>query len=135
MEKPRTEQDAQRMVNALVAHAYRSLDSGKQPADIEFDLMRQGCSREVALAIITRARQERQRIADSRGVRTYEPPIQVPDRGSSGSEMALGAIICVVGILITAVTYSAASGGGTYVVAWGAIVFGAVRFFKGLSGG
>jgi hypothetical protein len=46
--------------------------------------------------------------------------------------MAIGAAICVVGILVTAVTYSAASHGGHYIVAWGAIVFGAIQFFKGL---
>jgi hypothetical protein len=34
-------------------------------------------------------------------------------------------------------TYGAASsgeGGGTYVVAWGAIIFGALEFFAGLFG-
>jgi hypothetical protein len=46
--------------------------------------------------------------------------------------MAIGAVICVVGILITAGTYSAASPGGHYVVAWGAIVFGGIQFLKGL---
>ena len=46
--------------------------------------------------------------------------------------MAIGAAICVVGILITAGTYGAASPGGHYVVAWGAIVFGGIQFLKGL---
>ncbi len=36
------------------------------------------------------------------------------------------------GIIVTFLTYSAASGGGSYVVAWGAIVFGGIQFFKGL---
>ncbi len=38
------------------------------------------------------------------------------------------------GILVTLVTYSAAAPGGTYVIAWGAIAWGAVEFFQGLSG-
>jgi hypothetical protein len=49
--------------------------------------------------------------------------------------MAIGALVCVIGILVTAVTYGAASsgsGGGHYVVAWGAIVFGGFQFLKGL---
>ena len=47
--------------------------------------------------------------------------------------MAIGAVICIIGIVVTAVTYSAASqGGGHYIVAWGAIVFGGIQFFKGL---
>jgi len=46
--------------------------------------------------------------------------------------MAVGAIVCLIGIAVTAGTYSAASSGGHYVVAWGAIVFGAFQFLKGL---
>lgn len=48
-----------------------------------------------------------------------------------------GAIWCIGGILVTFVTYAAAAnspGGGTYIVAWGAIIFGARRFFQGLNG-
>lgn len=46
--------------------------------------------------------------------------------------MFWGAVWCIGGILVTAATYSAASDGGTYVIAWGAIVFGAIQFFSGL---
>jgi hypothetical protein len=69
-------------------------------------------------------------------------PIQMPTTnsipigGSSGQrDMAIGCIICIIGIVVTFFTYTAASsnpGGGTYVVAWGAIIFGAIRFFRGL---
>jgi len=50
--------------------------------------------------------------------------------------MLRGALWCIGGILVTGITYLAASGpgGGTYVVAWGAIVFGAIQFFRGLTG-
>jgi hypothetical protein len=47
--------------------------------------------------------------------------------------MAIGGVICLVGILVTAATYGAAShGGGHYIVAWGAIVFGGLQFLRGL---
>ncbi len=47
--------------------------------------------------------------------------------------LLIGGIICAVGIGVTAVTYSSASsGGGTYVVAWGAMLFGGIRFVWGL---
>ncbi len=60
-------------------------------------------------------------------------PLHKPVRNSSGQrDMIIGGLVCVVGILITAITYSSAEGGGTYVVAWGAIVFGAIQFFRGL---
>ncbi len=51
------------------------------------------------------------------------------------AEMRSGALICAIGILITSVTYSHAAHsahGGRYVLAWGPIIFGAARFFRGL---
>jgi lactam utilization protein B len=46
--------------------------------------------------------------------------------------MAIGGIVCVVGLVITLGSLTAASNsGGGYVVAWGAIVFGAIQFFRG----
>jgi hypothetical protein len=48
------------------------------------------------------------------------------------ANMGIGVGLAAIGIVITAVTYSAASHGGTYVVAWGAIAVGAWRFLLGL---
>ena len=49
--------------------------------------------------------------------------------------MGFGALWFIGGGLFTAVTYGAASsGGGTYVVAYGAIIVGAIEFFWGLFG-
>jgi hypothetical protein len=46
----------------------------------------------------------------------------------------IGGIICIVGIVITVGTYSAAADGGSYTIAWGAILFGGIQFFRGLVG-
>jgi hypothetical protein len=49
--------------------------------------------------------------------------------------MGFGALWFIGGGLFTAITYGAASsGGGTYVVAYGAIIAGAIEFFWGLFG-
>ncbi len=48
--------------------------------------------------------------------------------------MIYGALWTIGGTLVTILTYSGARGGGRYVIAWGAIVFGLIGFFKGLSG-
>ena len=49
--------------------------------------------------------------------------------------MIYGILWCIGGTLVTAITYSAASErGGTYVIAYGAVVFGAIDFFRGLFG-
>jgi hypothetical protein len=79
-----------------------------------------------------------------RGLQSALPPGQghvpasQPDsteayRAAADRNMLVGGLWCVGGIVVTWVTYSAASsGGGSYVVAWGAIIFGALRFFRGL---
>jgi hypothetical protein len=47
--------------------------------------------------------------------------------------MGIGAVIAIVGIVVTVASYAAVShGGGTYVVAWGAVAIGAWRFLLGL---
>lgn len=49
--------------------------------------------------------------------------------------MIYGFLWAAGGIIVTAVSYSAvAESGGTYVVAWGAVVFGAIEFLIGLVG-
>lgn len=53
-------------------------------------------------------------------------------REAGNKNMLYGALWCIGGLLVTILTYSAASDGGTYVVAWGAVIFGAIQFFKGL---
>lgn len=46
--------------------------------------------------------------------------------------MGMGALWAIGGTVVTVVTLSAASGGGTYVVAYGAIGIGAIQFVVGL---
>jgi hypothetical protein len=46
--------------------------------------------------------------------------------------MVVGLCVCIAGIVITAVTYSAASNGGHYIVAWGAVLFGGLQFLRGV---
>ncbi len=55
-------------------------------------------------------------------------------RSQGTTQMLVGAGLVILGIVITSVTHGAAvsSGGGTYVVAYGPIVFGVIRFFQGL---
>jgi hypothetical protein len=48
--------------------------------------------------------------------------------------MLYGALWAIGGITVTVLTLAFAANGGTYVVAWGAIIFGIVDFFRGLFG-
>ena len=57
-------------------------------------------------------------------------------RALASRRMMVGLVLCIIGIAITAGTYNSArdSGGGTYFIAYGPIVVGAIRFFQGLGG-
>jgi hypothetical protein len=56
------------------------------------------------------------------------------ERRRATRAIGVGAALFVVGLLITVLTYSHASGsgGGVYVVAWGPMLFGVVRMVIGL---
>ena len=46
--------------------------------------------------------------------------------------MLIAGVVLLVGIVVTAFTYSRAEGGGSYVVAWGAILYGAAYSVAGI---
>ncbi len=133
-----TDEQMREAVIALVSYAAQELGKGLRPSQVEQDLMSKGFNQQAASAIVQRAVQERQqfeaRPRPSSDRPMFSSMMEKQESTSNGGEMALGAIICLVGILITVATYSASSGGGTYVVAWGAILFGAIRFIKGAAG-
>ncbi|HTX89994.1 MAG TPA: SH3 domain-containing protein [Anaerolineales bacterium] len=58
---------------------------------------------------------------------------QVVTKSMGKKNMVYGALWFIGGIIVTVGTYSAAaaSGGGTYFVTWGAIIFGAIQFIQG----
>ena len=55
-------------------------------------------------------------------------------RSQASGQIMFGAALLVVGIIITAATYSSASqSGGTYLIAYGPIIFGVIRIVRGLA--
>ena len=56
------------------------------------------------------------------------------DQSAAKRNMVFGGILFAVGLMITVGSYSSAAdgGGGRYLVAWGAMIFGALRFIYGL---
>ena len=73
-------------------------------------------------------------VQDNRGWGPAAGPFPGSDAAKAAGHrnMTIGACVCGVGLLITGVSYMAASStGGGYVFAWGAIVFGAIQFFRG----
>lgn len=55
-------------------------------------------------------------------------------RASGSGDIAFGAILLIVGIAITGITHNAASrDGGTYVIAYGPMIVGAIKILRGLA--
>ena len=55
-------------------------------------------------------------------------------RALAGRQIGIGLLLAIIGIAVTAGTYSSAAdrGGGTYFIAYGPMIFGAITFFRGL---
>lgn len=101
-----------------------SLDAGKSPDEIREKLNAYGFSNLDANRIIENVMAEQQR------TREYNKIV----RGGGNLNMWMGGIICLLGTVMTVGSFMAASeGGGRYIIAWGAILFGGIQFFRGLS--
>lgn len=83
-------------------------------------------------------------ISEAIGMEAYRPAILgAPETPAStvhaaqvakaNNDVLVGGLWLFGGLAVTAFTYLGASGGGSYVVAWGAIIFGGLQFFRGLA--
>lgn len=63
-----------------------------------------------------------------------ERKAQHENHKGSRKNIIAGLVWMIVGISVTVFTYNKASGGGKYIIAWGAILFGFIQFMKGLFG-
>jgi len=115
-QEPELDSEQQQAVQAIYEHAAKLIKAGKSPAQVRADLEQRGLDAESAAVVTANLLEYRNKAL----------------KEAATKNMTYGALWCVGGIAVTAITYRAASGGGTYVVAWGAIVFGALQFLHGL---
>jgi hypothetical protein len=107
----------QQVVRAVYQYAADLLAVGISNQEIINKLKEKGLDDASASAVVTNVLKMRDQAA----------------RQSALKQIAIGAAICLVGMIITVGTYSAASpGGGRFVLAWGAIIFGGFQFIRGL---
>ncbi len=53
-------------------------------------------------------------------------------RAAGRKNIVVGFAWCAVGIAVTVISHESASPGGRYVIAWGAVVFGAAQCLRGI---
>jgi hypothetical protein len=106
----------QQAIANLVMQSARAIAEGKSKNQVIADLQKDGCPNELATAIVTRGAE----------IKATE------FRKSGKTTILIGAGMLGVGTLITAGTYSVASGGGHYVITSGLFLVGAWLVIKGL---
>lgn len=112
-----TDSAQEEAVQVVYDHAIELMRNGLSDEEIEENLVAQGLGTEAAQIVVTNLVEARSEQFKKAGLKN----------------MGFGALWCVGGLVVTGATYSAASsGGGTYIVTWGAIVFGAIQFIQGL---
>lgn len=117
MEEQREQTDSQEVVNQVYGFAADMLFSQKKTAkETKTVLVDKGIRPEDADIVIKNLKEQ----------------YKQEKKEAGNKNMLYGALWGVGGLLVTLLTYCAASNGGTYVVAWGAVIFGAIQFFKGL---
>jgi hypothetical protein len=97
-------------------HAEELRYKGYAATDILKELEGQGMERSAAQAVLARLYKK----SDTAG------------REAAFKTMLIGGSICLIGIMITLVTFEAAAGGGRFIVAFGAILGGGYKFLEGL---
>jgi hypothetical protein len=110
------QQSTQDAVRAIYQYAGSLMKANVKDEVIRSKLAEKGLSGEAANVVVANLRKAKRKVGQK--------------------DMLVGAGFCIVGLVITIATFAAATsnrGGGSYIVAWGAIIFGALQFFRGLA--
>jgi hypothetical protein len=57
--------------------------------------------------------------------------VSIKLKNNFDSEMLTGGLVFCIGVFVTLATLNKGINGGSYIIAWGAILFGALRFYNG----
>ena len=107
---------AQQFTREVYQRTANLANEGKSKDKIRTELIAMGLNQETASMVIEKVFRLRKQARREAGARNA----------------MVGAAWCVGGIAVTALTYQLASGGGFFVCAWGAILFGGIQCIKGL---
>lgn len=119
--------EEQKAIDELSNAIAGELAKGEGKENIVKELVKQNWAEEPADQFVTIIEQT---ISDYRN----SPEVRKVLAGKYARHMICGFFWAVGGIVVTVLTINAASAGGTYVVAWGAILFGVIDFLRGLFG-
>ena len=131
MDQPTITPEQQQQIDRLAEAVATDLANGLTPSAIAQSLVKEGWDQAAAEGFVAQVQKAMDQYRESPA---GQSAVQQAHRERNQRNMAVGALWCIGETVVTVITYTAASGGGTYVVAWGAIVFGAIQFLAGLFG-
>ena len=121
--------EQQQALNELSNSIAAELRRGVPIEGVIANLVRDGWTRDDAQAAVLRVESQ---------VRSTYPSSQAPYRAEARKaamrHLTIGALWFFGGLIVTIATLAAAEGGGTYIVAWGAILFGLIDMIRGAIG-
>ncbi len=118
-------------IDQLAQYVTQNLVEGKDKRGITKELVKLGWPKETAAQFIDSHEEELKRRAEE-----YKrtPEGRQAMAAQYKRHMLYGILWAAGGTAVTIATYEAASEGGWFIVAWGAIIFGIIDFFRGLFG-
>ena len=145
-----TESAANQMTDAAHRFARQRLGDGASPEQIEADLVDAGFGAEAAAQVVkemeagqlTPIRRGARRNArwDSQSDTDTESELEIIARAKTVAAkeagrkmMVFGAFWFIGGSVVTVASLAISSNGGTGIIAWGAIIWGAIQFFRGMN--
>lgn len=112
-----SESTEDQVVEQVYRYTAQQLNAGVSPSQVIQELVAGGLPKEDATTVVRQMRQAQSKAKQEAGRKN----------------MLYGALWCIGGLAVTFFSYqSATNGGGKYVIAWGAVIFGAIQFFQGL---
>ena len=123
--------EEQNATDQLAQYVAQNLAEGKDKGGITKELVKLGWPKETAAQFIDNIEEELKRRAEE-----YKrtPEGRQAMAAQYKRHMLYGILWAAGGTAVTIATYEAASEGGWFIVAWGAIIFGIIDFFRGLFG-
>jgi hypothetical protein len=133
---PADDPGARQDMPAAYSYAAKLLESGSSPADVRRRLLEMGWDEKTASLCVVELLQAREgKVEEASGSRRQSVALSKQEsqtlREIGQKNMLYGALWFLGGLVVTLLTFTAAQGGGRYVIAWGAVVFGAIQFMRG----
>lgn len=119
VDTPPAEPAPQQVAEAAYVGAAEQLLAGGDPAEVRAGLARQGLDAREAARVVDELRQVKDQAR----------------KVAARKNMFYGVFWCIGGLAVTVITYQTAAdmGGGRFIIAWGATLFGAGQFLHGLA--